>query len=224
MPEPTPDYFDRLLARHTGRGDTAGTRPRLPGPFERGEARWQEVEMPPLPAAHPVVQESGERPPTAPVRVERHTEIRIGQPDPGPPGPAPASPLRTTESRSVEPVPGRETVTRVISDPPVPPAAAAPQRPAPSASASADRPAAGPAPVMRPAARVAPVAAARRETVQPPASRRRARPAEPSVHVTIGRLEVRATAPERAPARTPRSGRPAPAVTLTDYLAGEGRR
>ncbi|GGN64261.1 hypothetical protein GCM10010112_24280 [Actinoplanes lobatus] len=222
MPEPTPDYFDRLLARHTGRGDTGGTRPRLPGPFERGEARWQEVEMPPLPAAHPVVRESGDRPPTAPVRVERHTEIRVERPDPGSADPAPAPLRRSTEIRSAEPAAVRETVTQVISGAPVRPAVTAPQRPAP-ATAPADRPVAGPAPVMRPAAGVAPVVAARRETALPPASRRRARPAEPSVHVTIGRLEVRATAPERAPARTPRSGRPSPVVSLTDYLAGEGR-
>ncbi|HEV2777780.1 MAG TPA: hypothetical protein VGX25_00110, partial [Actinophytocola sp.] len=47
---------------------------------------------------------------------------------------------------------------------------------------------------------------------------RRAPVAEPTVHISIGRVEVRATAEPGAPSRAPASGRPR--LSLDDYLRG----
>ncbi|WP_344518996.1 hypothetical protein, partial [Paractinoplanes durhamensis] len=70
---PEPDYFDRLLARQRV-GPAAGVarvRPRLPGPFERAEARWIEPELEPVSPLSRVPA-----PAASPIRTERHTETR----------------------------------------------------------------------------------------------------------------------------------------------------
>ncbi|MBW6435161.1 hypothetical protein KZ829_15580 [Actinoplanes hulinensis] len=224
---PEPDFFDRLLARHTGLGDAVTARPRLPGPFERAEPRWEEVEAPPEPLRS--ASEPGARPaPAAPARIERRTEIRHTErftprvADPEPDTPIPSTEPTLPAEPAARPPRDRVIVSRVTSEPPVRSAAVPPRSPAPT-TARAEHPAAGPAPLPRAAAREAPAAPTRPESARPPVSHRRARPAEPTVRVTIGRLEVRATAPERTPARTPRHGRPTPVVNLSDYLSGEAR-
>ncbi|MFI0487126.1 hypothetical protein [Actinomadura sp. 9N215] len=75
------------------------------------------------------------------------------------------------------------------------------------------------APSARP--RTADTAMARRAATRAPAGRRTPRPAEPTVHVKIGRLEVRAmgaAAGGPGATRPERGGRRAPTVSLADYL------
>ncbi|MGW7694044.1 hypothetical protein ACWGMA_35165, partial [Streptomyces asiaticus] len=71
-------------------------------------------------------------------------------------------------------------------------------------------------------------AALGREAARLPAGRRRARSAQRTVHVQIGRLEVTAAAPPGADrptgARAGTAGRRAPALSLEDYLARGERR
>ncbi|MFE2673648.1 hypothetical protein ACFXEZ_06965, partial [Streptomyces hygroscopicus] len=67
-----------------------------------------------------------------------------------------------------------------------------------------------------------------REAARLPTGRRRARAAQRTVHVQIGRLEVTAAAPPGADrstaARPGPTGRRAPALSLDDYLARGERR
>ena len=235
MPEPAPDrppdYFDRLLARQMPIAEAGRVRPRLPGPFERAEARWTETLLPEEPAsptaAYPAPEPAGP-PPVGPIRVERHTEIRTGPPVPAPP-PEPPAPNPRWITR---PAPESASVSTSASDqrptssgPAHGPAAV---RPAPTRPTAEPVAAARPTPAGPAVPRSTPSPAARRATTPPPAPRRRTRPAEPAVHIRIGRLEVRAGGAP-APVATPRAARPAPAVSLSDYLSGsapraEGRR
>jgi hypothetical protein len=231
MPEPS-DYFDRLLARYLPVAvDRVRVRPRLPGPFERVEARWTD----PVDDV-PVAPERPARPPVAavpapPVRTE-HTVIRVE------PAPAPAR--------------GRDTplpaVPRPVAAPSLRPAAdVTPPRSAAAEAAMTQRrhadPVRSPAPghddsvAARPAPRgavaglqmPARTASPAPRAVPPPAARsiaesreaRHSTASEPAVHVRIGRLEVRAAGSDRSPARQTRGGhRAAPAVDLSDYLSG----
>lgn len=70
-------------------------------------------------------------------------------------------------------------------------------------------------PVLMPASR--PVQAPASSRVQ---AAREIEPAPPAIHVTIGRIEVRATAPAVAP--TPGARRAAPTLSLEDYLRSRG--
>ena len=237
MPEPAPDrppdYFDRLLARQMPIADAGRTRPRLPGPFERAEARWTETLLPEEPAsptaAYPAPEPAGP-PPVGPIRVERHTEIRTGPPVPAPPLEPPAPNPRWI----TRPAPDSASVStpasgeRPTSSGPVPAHRPAAVRPAPVRPTAEPAAPARPTPAGPAVPRSTPSPAARRATAPPPAPRRRTRPAEPAVHIRIGRLEVRAGGAP-APVTTPRAARPAPAVSLSDYLSGsvpraEGRR
>jgi hypothetical protein len=238
MPEP-PDYFDRLLTRHVPVAAHRGpvrVRPRLPGPFERAEARWFEPVaddapaplVPSAPPAHPAV--APVLPP--PVRTER-TVIRTepapaperraappatARPDAAPP-PRPAADITPARRAAAE----AATAPRRHADPvsrPAPPARdeAVAARPARRGAATGPVDPARAAPGMP---RAVPAPAARR-VAEPREARRPAR-SEPTVHVRIGRLEVRAAEADRPaahPARPARDGRHAPAVNLSDYLSG----
>ncbi|WP_413099298.1 hypothetical protein [Streptomyces sp. Inha503] len=244
------DYFDRLLARHAPApvsGPAAGggvgdrpvrVRPRLPGPYERIEALRGEsplseepapARMSPPPAAdrhQEVVRHDRE------VRTDRHTVVRA-EPTPyenverhaGPPGPAPLLLPGAQITASPQPVAPdgpatrRGTTASPASD--ATPAAAGPPPGLPSADVWSAVAAAPPPP------RVADPALSR-EAARLPAGRRRARSAQRTVHVQIGRLEVTAAAPPGADrttgARAGATGRRAPALSLEDYLARGERR
>ncbi|GAA2302395.1 hypothetical protein [Streptomyces violaceusniger] len=245
------DYFDRLLARHApvpvpapgpaagGAGDRpVRVRPRLPGPYERIEALRGEPPLPeePMPArvAPPpvadryqeVVRHERE------VRTDRHTVVR-----------AEPTPYEDVE-RHVElpsPAPLLLPSTQIAARPhPAAPDAPAARRGATASRAPDATPAAaGPSPGPPSADVWSAVAAAPlppratdpalgREAARVPAGRRRARSAQRTVHVQIGRLEVTAAAPPGADrttgARAGTTGRRAPALSLEDYLARGERR
>ncbi|MBQ0986084.1 hypothetical protein KBZ10_16500 [Streptomyces sp. F63] len=242
---PDPDHFDRLLARHTpvravaGAAAPARVRPRLPGPFERveslraadpGPEEGGPLSAPAAPAARgPVEMVRRERE----VRTDRHTVVRSSEVPRGEPVPPvtarPAAPLL----RPAAPVPpgprpaGRETPRRERRGSAPAPAAGGP---GPTVAAAAPHP---PGVVAAPPAAVPPRpreadAAAAREAARSGAGRRRGRGAEQVVHVEIGRLEVSAAGAarpgERAGGGSGRTGRPAPALSLDDYLTRGGRR
>ncbi|QNE74115.1 hypothetical protein F0344_05400 [Streptomyces finlayi] len=243
-----PDYFDRLLVRYTpaGAADDArdpGTRvrvrPRSAGPFERAEALRHGPPEPDEPAAlipsAPAIAPDRPRSlrPDREVRTERHTVVRTEQvPAPGdarrPAPPAvPAPPPRSPAAPSPTARPDGTGRVRAVHR----------GRPsAPDDATSAPLLTAGPAPVAAPparaAARPAPrdsAAAAARGAVLGSVGRRASRPAERVVHVQIGRLEVSAAPQPGAngsPAGRPaqRTGRPAPVLTLDDYLSRGGKR
>lgn len=231
----TPDLFDRLLAR-TGavlRPDTAVAlaRPRLAMPFERFPAApptetetgiETTIDAAPAPArtvpetsaAPPVTAAAGPRGtpaprPSVPAPIERTARaietVRTTPSEPPGGGPATApGTLRSVVERLVppagawaQPVP-QPVSRRPVTDTPQP---ASPARPAPAARTRAA--------VHDP---VPPTAGAvRRREAQ-------AAPAEPSVHITIGRLEVTTAAPEPKRERTGRTARPEPAVGLAAFL------
>ena len=226
MSDQVPDYFDRLLARHITSADRPVTRvrPRLPGPFERIESLHREPDAPEAPDAPdspPDTPASPARAPFAPpprrehrVLTERHTVIREEQltPHDGDRTP-PLLPDRlvTHEHRHfvrptvVAPV---HTVVRETTP------GAAPRDPEPAAPRTG---------VLVSPRIVVPPRPPEHRTSVAPAARRTARPAEPTIHVKIGRLEVRAAGTE-PPARRPTPSRRAPAVNLTDYLSKSDAR
>ncbi|MFI1044913.1 hypothetical protein ACH4U3_03720 [Streptomyces griseoruber] len=227
----TPDLFDRLLAR-TGtasRPDAVAplARPRTAMPYER------------LPAAAPTETEA-ETYAAAPSRpVPEASAARQATAQAGPQRAAPA-PRPSVLSRIERTLRSIETVRTVSPGAPSREQGAAPdvlrsvvERLVPSAAAAAEaveqpvyrRPVADtPArtPSVRPAA-----AAPTRSAALPSAPRTagevrrreaQAAPAEPSVQITIGRLEVTTAAPEPKRERDGRTGRPEPAVGLAAFL------
>ncbi|MFD9421605.1 MULTISPECIES: hypothetical protein [unclassified Streptomyces] len=245
-----PDYFDRLLARYApvaaaddteGSGARVYVRPRLPGPFERAEAVRQGPPEPDEPAALiPSAPPPASGPPRSmrperEVHTERHTVVRTEQaPPPGesdrpvrPPAPAPTPLLRPSAAASALLRPGTTEGARAArqGDP------SAPDAPAPAPSVAG-----APAPAVTGFARTAaPVAprdsdtAAARGATPGSVGRRAPRPADRVVHVRIGRLEVSAAPPPGAngsPGGPPaqQTGRPAPVLTLDDYLSRGGKR
>ncbi|MFH8759689.1 hypothetical protein [Streptomyces atroolivaceus] len=245
------DYFDRLLARHTpvsaadGAGDS-GTRtrvrPRLSGPYERAEALRHGPPGPDEPAA--LVPVAPRTDPVAPrsvrqdreVRTERHTVVRTehiprADDDARPfrpvavepatlPRPSVTAPPMVRPDREEGARAARRGLSSVPDDPASAPVVAAVTA---RASAAPVRAAALPVP------RGSDSAAAARGAALGSVGRRAPRPAERVVHVQIGRLEVSAGPPPGAngtPAGRPaqRPGRPAPVLTLDDYLSRGGKR
>ncbi len=235
------DHFDRLLARYAPAGAAgdgpARVRPRLPGPFERIEALRTVPQDPDEPAAlipsaprsvpGPAERVRHERE----VRTDRHTVVRTEAARTAEPElpatravPRPEPLLRPVTVRAAEPRPGDAAARpgrRATQDPSGaqqrPPLAAVPPIAAPAAPAAA-----GPT-----AARASATASARAAAANG-VGRRAPRQAEHVVHVQIGRLEVTAAPPtgagRTAGARPGSAGRPAPALTLNDYLSrGEKR-
>ncbi|MGN9816972.1 hypothetical protein ACTMUQ_16725 [Streptomyces sp. SD11] len=234
-----PDFFDRLLARHTPAAesptDVVRVRPRLAGPFERAEA---------VRATAPEPDTAGPLWPTAPqqgsrdtdltgptvrevqLRTERErTVVRAGRPVPEEPAPRPV-PRDLPEAPLLRPAAEALPALRPVPDSVRRPAgrgeperAASPSAvsvPLPSGTAAAS-PAAGSA-APRPSA--ADTAAAR-EAVRQTVGRRSGRGGEQVVQVQIGRLEVTAAgaAPAGAGRRPAGPGRQAATVSLADYLA-----
>ncbi|MDQ1012578.1 hypothetical protein QFZ82_007063 [Streptomyces sp. V4I23] len=234
------DYFDRLLVRYTPVGAATAApvrvRPRLPGPFERVEALRYGPPDPDEPAA---LIPTAHVPPSAPaatvrhehdVRTENRTVVRTerargAQTDPAPvrsaPEPLlrPAAPVPSPVRPAAEQTPRtarRDRAARDTGD-------AAPRPAAPAARAHTAPVAA--VPVAAPVPRRSDAAAVRGAALGP-VGRRAQKPAERVVHVQIGRLEVSAAAPPQASDRRPagRGGRPAPVLTLDDYLSRGERK
>jgi hypothetical protein len=223
------DYLGRLAARALGVGEVAQPRRSLfeprrgaPEPFAsveledaappRSEAstRPREATRLPQPEA-PVAPEPAGRPPLPPTL--RAPEGTV----PGAPVPerAPAAAARRAQEEAVSPTvrrrtPARESVARPARPTPEP----APARRPTVRDALAPRAQAPP-----PARRAAPAVVAPTLAVRPPPPplNVQVREPAPTVRVTIGRVDVRAVAPE-PPARPKRKPKPAPRVSLDEYL------
>ncbi|MEV6944110.1 hypothetical protein AB0N07_19310, partial [Streptomyces sp. NPDC051172] len=99
-----PDFFDRLLARHTApRPAAVRVRPRLPGPFERVEAVRAAAPAPDedtllWPATTSAAVAPPDEPRPSAVRTRTHTErertvVRTER-EPAEPAPRPSAPVR----------------------------------------------------------------------------------------------------------------------------------
>ena len=223
----SPDLFDRLVARDAAPASLPLARPRLAMPFER---------LRPAPLTELDVEVEAEaKPPTTPGR-------RSARPDSPALAAVQPSVLRQIEQtvRSVETVrslpsaperaaaPGviRAVTERLVApDVQVTPVTARPEAAAepvafPATGAPVPQPVPGtaaPAPTSRgqvvvPAMARTAVEARRREAAAAAA------PAEPSVQVSIGRLEVTTAAPEPSRKREGRAGRAEPKVGLDEFL------
>ncbi|MFH8466800.1 hypothetical protein [Streptomyces sp. NPDC017991] len=234
-----PDFFDRLLARHTPAAvppaDVVRLRPRLAGPFERAEA---------VRATAPEPDTAGPLWPTAPqrglsqpdlaaptvrevqLRTERErTVVQAGRPVSEAPAPRrvsrdlPEVPLLRPAAEVVPAArPVADSVRRSArrGEPERASSPSAVSVPLPSGTGVAS-PAAGSA-ALRPGAAET---AAARDAVRQATGRRSGRGGEQVVQVQIGRLEVTAAgaAPAGGSRRPAAPGRPAATVSLTDYLA-----
>lgn len=235
-----PDFFDRLVGRSkpdaTGRG--VRVRPRLPGPFERIDA-FGPGAGPPVPdAGHPAAPRpagaaeqprpataaAGDRQPARPAlpQVLQVLQTPVAPREPAPPGrpPVQAVPLlvppRLPPAPAAAPPERRAAAPRTDGSADTPPSRpAGRQGPAPQRPSGPSRPAAVPAPA-RPAPRAA-------SAVAKEDGRRGRRAPERVVHVSIGRLEVKAAdrRPAAPPVRTERPGRTGPALSLETYLTRE---
>ncbi|MEU1515432.1 hypothetical protein ABZ490_25340 [Streptomyces sp. NPDC005811] len=229
----TPDLFDRLLARtgavHRPDAVVALARPRPAMPFER------------LPAAAPAETETEAESDAeaAPSRPGPEASAALPATTPAGPREAPA-PRPSLLGRIERTVRSIETVRTVSPESPGGERAVAPpvpwsvvERLVPPADAVAEivarpvssRPLAD-TPERAPSARPAPAARTRSAALPPvprtagEVRRREAQavPAEPSVQITIGRLEVTTAAPEPKRERPGRTARPEPAVGLAAFL------
>ncbi|MEU9184566.1 hypothetical protein AB0D14_08365 [Streptomyces sp. NPDC048484] len=234
-----PDFFDRLLARHTPaavpHSNVVRLRPRLAGPFERAEAvratepepdasgpLWPTTGRPPLTdgdLAGPSVREIQ-------LRTERErTVVQPGRPasDAVVFGPvardlSEAPLLRPAASAAPAPRPVPTSARRTAGR-------GEPARAASPSAVSVSRPSgtdvASPAAVSAALRPSAADTAAARDAVRQAAGRRPGRGGEQVVQVQIGRLEVTAAgaAPGNGSRRPAAAGRPAASVSLADYLA-----
>ncbi|MEV0207582.1 hypothetical protein AB0H97_20530 [Streptomyces sp. NPDC050788] len=228
----SPDFFDRLIARHTApRPAAVRVRPRLPGPFERVEAvrsrsATSEDDALLWPAATPAAPQA-DVPLTSPGETRTHTErehtVVRTEHEPAGPGPRPVARARAEAPllRPVAPVapgprPPADNARRAAGQgraaqpehaqtavsAPIPPGAET----APHAVSAALRPSAADT-------------AAARDAVRQAAARRPARATEQVVQVQIGRLEVTAQPPEGGRRSTPAKERAGATVSLAEYLA-----
>ncbi|WP_246113828.1 hypothetical protein, partial [Streptomyces montanus] len=209
-PSRAPDFFDRLLARHTPaaapRSGVVRVRPRLAGPFERVEAVRSgppepDATEPLWPSSAPSPAPDGDPAPSAAHEVRFRTEhertvVRTerapsGETEPWPAERAvPDAPLLRPAipvTPSPRPVPDTTRRTAVRGDAERPSDQRATPVPTPPGTDAASRAAVSAA--LRPSA--ADTAAAR-DAVRQAAGRRSARGAEQVVQVQIGRLEVTA--------------------------------
>ncbi len=202
---------EALSGRSLGGGSPLPVAGRADGRGAGGEG------PPPPPQVGPVIrplriEEGRSRPePALPPSLEPTPRAPI-------PVQATAAPPFPEPRPQVEPVIRRIEVERVLTPASAPPAPA----PSPAAPTQAKPAKAAPAPVPAP-----PILQPRVQAVErgPFPARREEPAAEPVIHVTIGRIEVRATPAPKAPARERQAARPA--VDLEEYLRqraqGEGR-
>ncbi|GII88914.1 hypothetical protein Ssi03_69040 [Sphaerisporangium siamense] len=230
------DHFDRLLARVSGEpGPSPFVRPRLPHVFERpATGPVADLEAHDEVTPRPFLTPTPERPPgvPGPVRPEPSAPpppALVGIPEHRAHGPADAIPEGMRAVERTEPMGVAEAVRRLVErievrrGPLLAPASvpgpvpAAGERSAPSVTSPGTPFSHAGNPAVPPAG----AAPGERWRVTP-AVRQRAEQGR-EVRISIGRLEVNATRPER-PTPPPRPGRPAPTVSLEAYLAGgDGR-
>lgn len=234
-----PDFFDRLLARHTPaaapRPGVARVRPRLAGPFERVEAVRAGVQEPetaePLwPTSAPSPTSDGDlaRPAVREVQFRTERERTVVRPERTPSDESAPRPV----TRDLSEAPLLRPAVPVAPGPrPVPDTArrsagrGEPERSSPSAvsvplpSGAATASPAAVSAALRPSS--ADTAAAR-DAVRQAAGRRSGRGGEQVVQVQIGRLEVTAAGPAAAGGGSRGSASPArqgATVSLAEYLA-----
>ncbi|HEV2517975.1 MAG TPA: hypothetical protein VGV07_22175 [Devosia sp.] len=221
-------FVARLLAMATGSAPGAARLvlpPRFAGPLP-GETAviGPATAYQPLVAAAPLQPPSPPRSADARPSVEEPSEVAAPRRSmPAPREVADVSePKASVKPTAPQPQPGERPVAReaapVAAIPPQPQAAPA-SRPQPTAARleAAARPATPPA--LAPA-QVLP--APRRPLSEAAVAAVRSTVGPPVINVTIDRIEVRAaTAPVAAPQRGPRQP-PAPSVSLSDYLRGNG--
>jgi hypothetical protein len=248
-----PDFFDRLVGRGApdaggpGPGGPPRVRPRLPGPFERMDALGGDTGIRTVheerTAAPPVTGPAGPVPPPAPTPIGDRRTAR-----PATPGEL-RLPAAVREQLYDSRLAPRAPAASLLM-PPAAPAVRPAERPGPRTAAPRDDRGPGPAgPANRQApapAAALPAAPARPVPAGPgprPAAGRRSpagnadpagsrgggqRPPERVVHVSIGRLEVKAAGPaaraQDRPGRTDRPRRPAPVLGLSEYLSREEKR
>ncbi|WP_328846622.1 hypothetical protein [Streptomyces sp. NBC_00258] len=235
-----PDFFDRLLARHTPaatpRPGVARVRPRLAGPFERVEAVRTDAQEPgtaeplwPASAQSPTSDGDLARPAVREVqfRTERErTVVRPERASSDEPAPRPvardlpeAPLLRPAVPVAPGPRPAPDTARRSAGrgEPERSSSPSAVSVPLPSGAATAS-----PAAVSA-ALRPSPAdTAAARDAVRQAAGRRPGRGGEQVVQVQIGRLEVTAAGPAAAGGGSRGLASPArqgATVSLAEYLA-----
>jgi hypothetical protein len=210
-----PDFFERLAARSAGRPGVRAM-PRLAHPFERAGVHEPEVAEVPAVRPTPLATAGAPAVPSLPSVVERHTETVHHE----------RELLRSTvvERNAITVQSSMHHVLERLEVPqqpllvPVPVVAPVADLSQPSEPAVASPAAPPPAPAVAQPVRVWAAVAKTEQAVVP--GRRAAPEPERVVHVSIGRVEVKAAAP---PAGVPkRAGRPAPAVPLEKYLAREG--
>ncbi len=235
-----PDFLTRLVERSLGSAPTV--RPLVPplyaerpGPVESApvEERWEERPAP----THPSLEAATEPAPAVQARTVELRPDRVATADPRrrePPGaPVRPAPLAPTVREPDTPAAGKRA--------PGPPAPASPLEPPPGPVVGAPlpkeassipratvevRPPAAkppPAPVSQPSTPpLKPLAVRRRDTREPAPRTAETEPREPTIRVTIGRVEVRAV---NKPAEPQPSARPEPEQTLAEYLReAAGRR
>jgi hypothetical protein len=237
------DHFDRLVGRGApapADGGALRVRPRLPGPFERmgapaGGAGVLELETE-QPASAPTAQMT-QAPAARPAPAPPHTYA-----EPWPARQPVADPLPRALREQVGPEHGTlmAPASRGVVPPPVGPAGRTPNDPdtAQHRATSTEHRITEPTEQHRtPGGRADPAprsaAAVPAQTTRPAAPARdrgregnraavQQRPPERVVHVSIGRLEVRAAAGRtERPERSARSGRTTPALSLEKYLSRE---
>lgn len=169
---------------------------------------------PPPATVPPVMSEVVRVQPTREIITERIVEAKLQPPPPAAPSPRGQTLLPADApviDHGTEPPRAELSRRQPSQPPPLPPdlhdlRSATEVRPAPSPSASTSRAAAKTTMVIQPR-----VEAPREQATMPPSSP----PPSPTIHVTIGRVEVRASSPS-PPSRRPR---PQPAVmSLDEYL------
>ncbi|MFD0513606.1 hypothetical protein ACFQ0Q_31450 [Streptomyces aureus] len=229
-PEGSPDFLDRLLARHTApRPAAARVRPRLPGPFERVEAVRAAA---PAPGEDALLWPAATPPTVALPECRRRRLWRRGRTRNGR-GPSYTRSGRLSRRGRVRPL--RPAPRRRCRVPPSPSRRRCDRCPTPGgvrrcarSGTGTDRGVRAPPPGRDAAPHAGPAAlppsaagpAATRDAVRQAAARRPARATEQVVQVQIGRLEVTAgEAPGAGRPRTPAAGRARAALSLTEYLA-----
>ncbi len=215
-------------------------RPAVDAALPMGEVTDSPQETLAVPAAAPVVTRPPSAPRLAPALPAREPEPPAPREHGTPSAPEQRAPredgtFAVDAPAAAHPV----TVEVVLPEParlPAAPARTTPERPAKTrrgARAAAPSLEDQPAPESLPAEAepvrahpVRPAPAAAREPVDVPKPTRpvsrRTPAAEPAVHISIGRVEVKAAAPPAPPART--ESRRRPAVSLDDYLRDRGER
>ena len=210
-----PDFFERLAARSAGRPGVRAM-PRLAHPFERAGAYEPEVAEVPAVRPTPLTPAAPAVSPLPGVVVEQRTETVHHERE--------LHRSTVVERNAVTLESSMHHVLERLEVPqqpllvPVPAVAAVVALSQPPEPAAASPAAPQPAPAVAQPVRVRAAVAKAEPAVVP--GRRAAPEPDRVVHVSIGRVEVKAAAPPAGVRK--RAGRPMAAVPLEKYLAREG--